>query len=114
MYYISTPLFLATVLLIWGYQGATSNNGVDIVLCQDKRTECPDKNTCCNQTNQQPQEWHLDCCPFENAVCCNKAKSCCPENYKCNNEAKTCDKDDKVLKMTNLREEQDKKGFGGF
>lgn len=46
--------------------------------------ECPDNETCCLVGDK------YGCCPFQNAVCCDDKKHCCPNDYYCNKEDGTC------------------------
>ncbi|KAI6654656.1 Oryzain alpha chain [Oopsacas minuta] len=105
MYTSVTLLFLTAWMLSQCYQETKEFRDFSFVLCKDNKTECPEETTCCNQTNHD-KKYFWDCCPFQNAVCCNKVNSCCPEKYKCNNEAKTCDLGKDAIKMRKLRREE--------
>ena len=51
---------------------------VEHVVCPDKSSQCPDKNTCCKLA-----DGNYACCPLENAVCCSDHSHCCPQGYTC-------------------------------
>ena len=48
------------------------------VVCPDKKSECPEGDTCCQLSSG---DWA--CCPFPNASCCADHKHCCAEGYSC-------------------------------
>ena len=59
------------------------------IKCQDEKSECPDKSTCCMLKSGQ-----YGCCPQVNAVCCTDGEHCCPAGYTCNVGDGTCTKGD--------------------
>jgi len=54
-------------------------------VCPGGLFECPHKSTCCLSSNKS---W--GCCPYDNAICCNDFKHCCPEGYKCDMQLGRC------------------------
>lgn len=93
---------LSALMLSRCYEEMKDTRLTKLVYCRDNKTECPEKTTCCNQTkDENGDEWR--CCPYENAVCCEKVNSCCPKDYTCNIETKTCDRDRGWMRMTKLR-----------
>lgn len=58
------------------------------VLCPDKKSECPDSNTCCLKEGAT-----YGCCPKVNGVCCGDMIHCCPEGYKCDTADGKCSRD---------------------
>ncbi|KAG7335498.1 hypothetical protein KOW79_000191 [Hemibagrus wyckioides] len=57
----------------------------DELMC-DATRRCTKTQTCCRSSDS---EWA--CCPFEQAVCCDDMKYCCPKGYACDPE-KHCTK----------------------
>ena len=107
MFKIRTCLFLllilfSTLMINHCYEEKREHRLTKFVYCGDNKTECPEKYTCCNQTmGNGGDEWR--CCPYENAVCCEKVNSCCPKEYTCNIETKTCDRGRDWMRITKLR-----------
>ena len=64
------------------------------VICPDRRSQCPNSNTCCQSGNVAYR-----CCPTPNAVCCPDQKHCCPKDYACNVENQTCDNVERGVAM---------------
>ena len=58
---------------------------VEHVVCPDKSSQCPDKNTCCKLV-----DGNYACCPLVDAVCCSDHSHCCPHGYTCNVTKSTC------------------------
>ena len=48
-------------------------------LCPDNKTKCKDNDTCCSVLGGSD----MFCCPFPDAVCCEKSKRCCPKGFVC-------------------------------
>ncbi|KAG8191513.1 hypothetical protein JTE90_019577 [Oedothorax gibbosus] len=67
------------------------------VTCPDsqKNVTCPDLTTCC----LNPDTGNYDCCPMENAVCCNDGYHCCPTGTTCNIREQRCDGDGYIAKL---------------
>ncbi len=59
------------------------------VVCNDGKTRCPDKNTCCPLPTNG-----YGCCPSPEAVCCEDMVHCCPHGHTC--KADSCDNSDGV------------------
>ncbi|KAL0984194.1 hypothetical protein UPYG_G00138350 [Umbra pygmaea] len=55
------------------------------VECPDKKSSCPDGNTCCLL-----EDGSYGCCPMPRAVCCSDHLHCCPEGTTCDLEHDTC------------------------
>ncbi len=55
------------------------------ILCPDKKSECPNGNTCCLMPNGI-----YGCCPKPNGVCCDDMIHCCPEGYICDTPDGKC------------------------
>ena len=96
-------ILLSTLMKSRCYENTKDPKLIKLVYCGDSKTECPEKTTCCNQTRDDGgEEWK--CCPYENAVCCEKVNSCCPKEYTCNIETKTCDRGRDWKRITKLRQ----------
>ena len=54
------------------------------VVCPDRRSQCPNSNTCCRSGDV------YNCCPTPDAVCCSD-KHCCPKGYICDIKRGMCD-----------------------
>ncbi|XP_027011582.2 granulin b isoform X2 [Tachysurus fulvidraco] len=64
----TVPLVLTRVL---------SDKDDDELMC-DATSRCSKSQTCCRSSDS---DWA--CCPFEQAVCCEDMKHCCPKGYAC-------------------------------
>ena len=69
--------------------------GTKSVRCHDKKSECPNRNTCCFIANSK----EYGCCPLHDAVCCTDGKHCCPSGYTCNEADGTCSKSGSRIPM---------------
>ena len=58
---------------------------LEIVICPDRRSQCPNRNTCCKLT-----DGNYACCPLVDAVCCSDQKHCCPHGYSCDVKTASC------------------------
>nr|XP_022310733.1 uncharacterized protein ZC84.1-like isoform X16 [Crassostrea virginica] len=57
------------------------------VACPDRKTFCPDGQTCCASDTGE-----YACCPLSSAVCCSDKIHCCPMGYTCNVTTAQCQK----------------------
>lgn len=55
-----------------------TDDDLQIVICPDKLSVCPDENTCCDIGGG-----FYGCCPMPKATCCEDKAHCCPHGYHC-------------------------------
>ena len=69
------------------HQTVTANEPQN-VMCNDKKTQCADGDTCCMLSPRK----EYGCCPMTNATCCSDGVHCCPSKYTCNVSGQICSK----------------------
>lgn len=79
------PYTMHTVALTLIHTLSDQDDDEGEVMC-DATRRCLQSQTCCRVSDD---EW--GCCPFQQAVCCEDTKHCCPKGYTCDPE-KRCTK----------------------
>ncbi|XP_064647998.1 SCO-spondin-like isoform X2 [Lineus longissimus] len=65
----------------------SKDSKVESVVCLDKKSDCPDGNTCCKLASGD-----YGCCPLPDAMCCSDNVHCCPQGYTCDVQSGSCNK----------------------